>query len=96
MKIEDVFGEEVDSDIEILNYKIGYSQRPYTYGYSKPKNTKQYQRNNNVSNRKNDICNNCGKRGHYAADCYVPAPRRHNNNVSQIKRALAVVKLGTS
>ena len=37
-KVEQVFGEELDSDIEITNYK---PTRPYTYGYSRPKNNKK-------------------------------------------------------
>ena len=36
-KIADVFGEDLDSDIELINYKVGYTSKPYTYGYSKPK-----------------------------------------------------------
>ena len=30
--VEDVYGEELDSDIEILNYKGPKTNRPYNYG----------------------------------------------------------------
>ena len=35
--VEQFFGEELDSDIEILNYKWPENNRPYSYGNSKPR-----------------------------------------------------------
>ena len=39
--IVDVYGEELDSDIEIINYKGPSVNRPYEYGYRKPTNNKK-------------------------------------------------------